>query len=690
MQDHGLARHLDRAACWLLAAVLFWAPIPLGSNHAHGPVVLAAGAALAMIPWLLGRLAGGPWPRVEPAVLVALAAAAGALGWAVLQTQPVAALPSPLDHAAHPVLATLSGMGHAVQETIALDPARGWREIGKLAGYLLAAALAYALGQNRRQARLLVAVMVATITLNAAYGIAELGIGKNPRLPDGTWQPYWSSATGTFVNRNSFATYAGLGVLLATAMLLRGILDRRELERNAAGKVLSELLERRALWLMALVATACGLLLSTSRGGVLSTTAALLAVFGIVASLRRQGRVAVLVLLTLGVLVGAAAGSGVLERLDVDAALRDLRPVIWAETIKLIERRPLLGHGIGSFEPAFALLARRVAGPFVVDKAHNSYLDAAAELGIPAAMALAAAPAILTLTCAAGLRRRGHDRAFPLAGLACGILVGLHALVDFSIQIPAVGFTFMVVLGIGAAQSLPGAPRRPSTARGGAAGRQAAAPECMRGVADDQGERAFERGVHRLPADADPFHADMGHAHAERPRPQGCDDLGHGGKGAAARAQGGVEGLERGEVLVGHRFVGQRPQAPGRLQLGRVGREKLQHDAVRHDEPVADVPAGLIQNQDDQLPDEQVQAVIRLVFELFERRRSIPGVLLYLVEHDIRLPDRVRSGPDKGEIRWNRPNQTTLQDMLRHPGYAGAVRPESPEAITPGFWRRKA
>jgi DNA invertase Pin-like site-specific DNA recombinase len=71
-------------------------------------------------------------------------------------------------------------------------------------------------------------------------------------------------------------------------------------------------------------------------------------------------------------------------------------------------------------------------------------------------------------------------------------------------------------------------------------------------------------------------------------------------------------------------------------------------------------------------PDEQVQAVIRLVFALFERRRSIRGVLLYLVEHDLRLPDRIRSGPDKGEIRWNRPNHTTLQDMLRHPGYAGA------------------
>ena len=39
----------------------------------------------------------------------------------------------------------------------------------------------------------------------------------------------------------------------------------------------------------------------------------------------------------------------------------------------------------------------------------------------------------------------------------------------------------------------------------------------------------------------------------------------------------------------------------GGLQLGRVGREELQHDAVRPDEPVPDVPAGLIPNRDDQL-----------------------------------------------------------------------------------------
>jgi len=71
-------------------------------------------------------------------------------------------------------------------------------------------------------------------------------------------------------------------------------------------------------------------------------------------------------------------------------------------------------------------------------------------------------------------------------------------------------------------------------------------------------------------------------------------------------------------------------------------------------------------------PDEQVRATIQLVFDVFERRRSVYGVLRYLVDHDIQLPDRVRGGLDKGEVRWNRPNQATISDMLRHPAYAGA------------------
>src|SRR5271166_940853 len=49
-------------------------------------------------------------------------------------------------------------------------------------------------------------------------------------------------------------------------------------------------------------------------------------------------------------------------------------------------------------------------------------------------------------------------------------------------------------------------------------------------------------------------------------------------------------------------------------------------------------------------PDEQAQGVIRLVFELFQRLRTVSGVLRYLVENDIKMPVRTPGGPAKGEL----------------------------------------
>ena len=86
------------------------------------------------------------------------------------------------------------------------------------------------------------------------------------------------------------------------------------------------------------------------------------------------------------------------------------------------------------------------------------------------------------------------------------------------------------------------------------------------------------------------------------------------------------------------------------------------------------LPRGYLRGADGSVmfdPDEQVQATIRLVFTLFERLGSVWGVLRYLVDHDLRLPDRRRTVLGKGELEWRRPNRVTLVDMLHHPIYAG-------------------
>jgi DNA invertase Pin-like site-specific DNA recombinase len=73
-------------------------------------------------------------------------------------------------------------------------------------------------------------------------------------------------------------------------------------------------------------------------------------------------------------------------------------------------------------------------------------------------------------------------------------------------------------------------------------------------------------------------------------------------------------------------------------------------------------------------PDEEVQAVVRLIFDQFDRQPSLHAVLRYLVRHGVRIPVRPHYGPNRGQLEWRRPNRTTLSDLVRHPSYAGAYR----------------
>jgi DNA invertase Pin-like site-specific DNA recombinase len=70
-------------------------------------------------------------------------------------------------------------------------------------------------------------------------------------------------------------------------------------------------------------------------------------------------------------------------------------------------------------------------------------------------------------------------------------------------------------------------------------------------------------------------------------------------------------------------------------------------------------------------PDEQVQAVVRLVFRLFEELGTVHAVLRFLVAHQVRIGMREQSGPGKGEVAWRAPHQQGLVNMLRNPAYAG-------------------
>ncbi len=73
------------------------------------------------------------------------------------------------------------------------------------------------------------------------------------------------------------------------------------------------------------------------------------------------------------------------------------------------------------------------------------------------------------------------------------------------------------------------------------------------------------------------------------------------GEGGAAAVEGFGEILDGGEGLVGDGLVGERPQALGGLQLGRIGRQETEADAVGDTQPGAHMPAGIVEHDDDDL-----------------------------------------------------------------------------------------
>src|SRR5215210_1284345 len=105
-----------------------------------------------------------------------------------------------------------------------------------------------------------------------------------------------------------------------------------------------------------------------------------------------------------------------------------------------------------------------------------------------------------------------------------------------------------------------------------------------------------------------------------------------------------------------------------RMHQGRLNK-------ARRGELALPVPTGYVRRPSREVtfdPDEQVQTVVRLIFDQFEALGTLHAVLRYLVRHEIQLGIRVRAGPGTGDLEWHRPNRMTLQNLLRNPIYAGA------------------
>ncbi|HEX9371766.1 MAG TPA: recombinase family protein, partial [Roseiflexaceae bacterium] len=127
------------------------------------------------------------------------------------------------------------------------------------------------------------------------------------------------------------------------------------------------------------------------------------------------------------------------------------------------------------------------------------------------------------------------------------------------------------------------------------------------------------------------------------------------------------------------------------LHLLKQRMHQGKRNKARRGELAIPLPMGYVRRPSGEVtfdPDEQVQHVLHLVFRKFGDLGTLNALLRYLVAHEIQLGFRVREGISKGELEWRRPNRMTLQNLLKHPIYAGAYaygrRQVDPRRQAPG------
>jgi O-antigen ligase len=441
----------SRAALYISVAL---APLPFGSVE---PLWLSIWIVLLAL-----ALALADHRRLRPVHLALLApmliAALVYGGVVALQS---AAIPGLLPD--YPLYARIQPLlGGALREAVptATREAPFWA-IGPAVAALLAFLAGFVNGTDREAAARLMRVVAWAALAYAVYGVLMMVVDPRALL----WREkiaYVGRLTGPFVNANTAATFFGMGTVIWAALLSARVRSHLPDDagdfKDALKLGLSRLPQELIGLAIAFLITFCALLATGSRAGSLVTVVAVGLVIAL--SFRKElstsfvSLSAVAGVGAVGLLLLELLGGGLGQRIQ-DAGLVDLsRLDIYRASLAIVSDFPWWGTGLGTFAEVFPAYRSGDWIWGVLDRAHNTVLEVAVELGIPVASTLALA-ALVTLACIfRGALTRHRDRALPIIGAGVGTLAFLHSTVDFHLQTPGFALPFWAVLGAALAQSV--------------------------------------------------------------------------------------------------------------------------------------------------------------------------------------------------------------------------------------------
>lgn len=479
-RNPALADSIQATLILAFGVILFWAPMPLGSNRPFYLSLLALMAGGALAVWAVAASLG--LVRVSQRLVSLWPAAAAfvfAMAIASLQIVDLRLVDGFLGtqfarDLAHPIW-QLAGdaLGTPLPAYVSVNPAKADPAFVKSFIYASVFLLAFVLARQTWSARALLTMVAVAGALCVATGFAQSAFGFNLgealtdeiiNDPKKVVQEHFRFAA-TFTNPNHLATFAGIAMIAAAGLAYEAISKGIVLNRGREIAIRTAIMTMTGpalFMLICAVIAASGIAMSMSRAGAASAAAGTLALGGILFFAARSrsstsGMPMIFGLAAVAVMAVAIAflSAPLLTRIDREGVQDSSRVDIALTTVDAATAAPLTGNGFGAFIDYYPLYARerKIA---TVNKAHNDYLEAFSDLGVAGGLAMIFAPAYLVFLAARGIVRRRRSKTFGAVAVAAAAICGVHALFDFSLQIPAVGVFFYTVLGIGAAQAWRG------------------------------------------------------------------------------------------------------------------------------------------------------------------------------------------------------------------------------------------
>jgi len=442
--------HKDKFQYYSFLTLIFWLPIPLGSNRpwAWGIIEVVAFLLLAIHLSFAIRNKNDIFKSLSPYKYLLLGFFTVQC-WLILQYIP---LPSTILYSLSPNLADIYQYFPSDWRTISLDPSETRVASFKGLAYFCLMILSILLITSETRLKQLLTIMVLSGTFQAVYGSLQTMSSnelswifevRNSRF-----------ATGGFIYKNHFANFLLLCLSIGIGLLVANLAQhtpssRREKLRN----IVSSLIEGKAVIRIALALMVIGLVMSRSRMGNAAFFISM-TVTGIFAFIyfkeRSKGLTVLLISLFIidTFILGAWFGlDKVKNRIEQTSLSQETRDEVNIYGLELIKEYPLTGTGAGSFYTVFPMVKGDDIRLFY-DHAHNDYLQFTIEYGLPMTLLLAAL-VIASLSQAIYTMRNRRNNLMKGTAFGCMMaIIGMliHITVDFNLQAPANAVYFVLII----------------------------------------------------------------------------------------------------------------------------------------------------------------------------------------------------------------------------------------------------